>query len=135
MKLSILFLFLLAFVLGNCLQSLSPIDRPTLDSSVNSKTVTYPLNFNFRLILDLHATMGYHWEYSISDSNIVKIDSTSYAPKSGNPDQIGGITIETFYFCTLKTGLCKITLVERRGWEPEEIEPINSISFNVRVTD
>ena len=127
------FIFILSFVLLNCSQPSSPIDQ-TLDSSVDGKSVSYPLNSNFTLRLDLNADAGYLWECSITDTNIVKIDSTCYAPKSGNPDQIGGTTIETFYFCTMKTGQSKILLVERRPWDSDEIQPINSISFTVRVT-
>jgi len=128
------FIFILSFVLANCSQPSSPIDL-TLDSSVSGKTVSYPLNSNFTLKLDLNADAGYQWDYSITDTNIVKIDSTCNAPKSGNPDQIGGVTIETFYFSTMKTGLSKISLVEHHPWDTDEIQPINSISFTVRVTD
>ena len=124
----------LSFVLGNCSQPSSPIDQ-TLDSSVNGRTVSYPLNSNFTLTLDLNADAGYQWDYSITDTNIVKIDSTCYAPKSGNPDQIGGVTIETFYFGTMKTGQSKVSLVERHPWDSDEIQPNNSISFTVRVID
>jgi predicted secreted protein len=134
MKAYVSFIFILSFVLGNCSQPSSPIDQ-TLNSSANGKTVSYPLNYNFILKLDLQADAGYRWEYSISDTNIVKIDSTCYAPKSGNPDQIGGVTIETFYFCTMNTGFSYISLVERHPWDPEEIPPIHSISFIVKVTD
>jgi predicted secreted protein len=134
MKSYVSFIFILSSVLGNCSQPSSPIDQ-TLDSSVNGKTIYYTLNSNFTLTLDLNADAGYQWDYSITDTNIVKIDSTCFVPKSGNPDQIGGVTIETFYFCTMTTGQSKISFVERHSWDSDEMPPNNSISFTVSLTD
>jgi predicted secreted protein len=133
MKMYVYFIFIMSFILGNCSQPSSPVDYK-LDSSINGKTVSYFRNQKFTLQLDLHADGGYQWDYSISDTNVVRIDSTCFAPKSGNPNQIGGITIETFFFCTLQKGQSVINLIEQRIWEPPEVPPINSLSFTVIVT-
>jgi predicted secreted protein len=131
MKVYVSFIFILSFVLGNCSQPSSPIDQ-TLDSSINGKTVSYTSNYNFSLKLDVHTDGGYLWKYSISDTNIVRIDSTCYL---SNPNLIGGVNQETFFFCTIKKGKSNISLVERQPWVSEDAAPINSISFVVNVTD
>jgi predicted secreted protein len=60
------------------------------------------------------------------------LDSTNYRPKSGNWNQDGGITIETFYFTALEKGFCKVNLFEHRVWEVN-IPPINTFQLNVNV--
>jgi predicted secreted protein len=103
-----------------------------LDSSINGKNVVYSSNQRFSLELDLLADAGYQWDYTISDTNTVRIDSTSYRPKSGNWNLDGGMTVESFYFRTMKTGKCTINLIEHQGWLPD-VPPIHSVQFNVSV--
>ena len=82
--------------------------------------------------LDLNADGGYQWDISMTDTNAVRVDSINYRPKSGNYNQVGGITVETFYFCTRSGGQSTISLAERLNWEPG-IPAIDSLAFTVRV--
>lgn len=102
------------------------------DSSVNGKTVSASHNQQFILELDLAADAGYQWDLSISDSFVVKIDSTCKRPKSGKWNIDGGMTIETFYFKALKRGKCSVNIKEYQNWEPD-VEPINKVQFDVIV--
>ncbi len=117
--------------IAGCSQSPSPTE-PQWDSSIDGKSVSYPPNQRFSLQLDVNADGGYQWDVSLTDTNIVRIDSTNYRPKSGNYNQVGGITVETFYFCTQNAGQNTVTLVERLNWEPS-VPPIDSVSFTVNV--
>jgi predicted secreted protein len=123
-------LFLL--VLCGCDLGDSPKSEPQLDSSVNGKNVAYTPNRSFSLELDLNADAGNQWFLTISDTTVIQLDSTSYRPKSGNWNMEGGVAVETFYFRTLKTGQCSITLVQRQGWLPD-VPPIVSVRFTVTV--
>ena len=102
------------------------------DSSINGTSIRANKNQQFILELELNADAGYRWDYSISDASVVRIDSTNYRPKSGDWNQVGGVTIETFYFCGIKKGNCIVNLFEHRTWE-SNIAPINSVHFNVIV--
>ncbi len=123
-------LFLL--VLCGCDLGDSQKSEPQLDSSVNGTEVAYAPNQSFSLELDLHADAGYRWYYAMSDTTVIHLDSTSYRPKSGNWNIVGGMTVETFYFRAIKTGQCSIALDERQGWLPN-VPPINSVRFSVVV--
>jgi hypothetical protein len=105
-----------------------------LDSSIDRKNVTYPINHTFPLELDLHADGGYQWDNTISDTTIVHLDSTNYRPKQGGQIVDGGLTVETFYFRTRKVGKCTVRLIEHRGWLPN-VAPINTVEFTVSVYD
>jgi predicted secreted protein len=123
---------LFPLVLGGCDLGDSLKSPPLLDSSVNGTKVAYAPNQSFQLELDLNADAGYSWYYTISDTTVITLDSTSYRPKSGNWNGVGGMTVETFYFRTTKTGECSIALDERQGWLPN-VPPINSVRFSVVV--
>ena len=125
--------FVIIALLGlvGCSQSSSPTE-PTWNSSINSKSLNYPHGQKFSLQPDLSADGGYQWDITMTDTNVVHVDSTSYRPKSGNPNQVGGLTIETFYFCTSKVGRSDISLAERRSWE-QGIPAIDSVAFSVNV--
>ncbi len=103
-----------------------------LDASIDGKTVEVGQNQRFSLELDLNADGGYQWDYQISDTNVVRMESTSYRPKSGQWGMVGGLTVETFQFRTGRTGTSAIHLIEHRGWEPD-IPPINTVEFIVLV--
>jgi predicted secreted protein len=125
-------IFFTLISLAACSQPTSTSDLE-LNSSIHGKTASYPRNQAFTLQLDLWADAGYEWQCSINDTNIVRIDSTRYAPKSGNWNQVGGLTVETFFFSTLRVGQTVVTLLERRPWEPNA-PPIDSVAFTVLVT-
>jgi predicted secreted protein len=129
-KYYLLFLIIISLLFG-CSDSSIPTEAQ-LDSSINGKNITVNTNSKFAMELDLNADGGYIWDYSLSDASVIKVDSTSYKPKSGNWDQVGGLTVETFYFCSKKTGQCKVNLIEHRGWE-SDVSPINTVQFNVIV--
>ena len=129
-KYYLLFFVIISFLFGCSDNVISSEDQ--YDSAIDGQTITINTNQKFTLELDLHADGGYQWDYSISDTAIVRIDSASYRPKSGNWNQVGGVTIETFYFCGIKKGNCIVNLFEHRAWE-SNIAPINTVQFNVIV--
>jgi predicted secreted protein len=122
----------LLLVLCGCDLGDSQKSEPRLDSSVDGTQVAYAPNQSFSLELDLNADAGYSWYYTISDTTVIHLDSTSYRPKSGNWNQVGGMTVETFYFQATKTGECSVALDERQGWLPS-VPPIHSVRFSVIV--
>ena len=126
----LLFLIIISFLFG-CSDNVISTENQ-FDSSINGKNVSINKNHQFILELDLNADAGYQWDYSMTDTLVIRIDSTNYRPKSGNWNQVGGVTIETFYFCGIKKGNCLINLFEHRVWE-SNIEPINTIQFNVII--
>jgi len=117
-KYYLLFFVIISFLSGCSDNVLSSEDQ--FDSSINGKSIRINKNHQFILELDLNADAGYCWDYSIGDT------------KSGNWNQCGGVTIETFYFCGIKKGNCEVNLFEHRVWE-SNIKPINTIQFNVIV--
>jgi predicted secreted protein len=110
---------------------LPPVGTP-LTSSVNGTELTCLHNQRFSLELDLSADAGYHWDHSISDPSVLILDSTAYRPRSGNWNQVGGITVETFYFRAAGPGMCTVELSQRRRWEPN-VPPIQTVRFFVFV--
>ena len=86
----------------------------------------------FSFDLNLNADAGYQWNYSINDTNVAKIINTNYRPYSGNWNQVGGLTIETFYCCTYRPGICVFTLREQRPWLPN-VPAIDSLCVLVVV--
>lgn len=129
-KYYLLFLVAISFLSGCADNVLS--SEVQFDSSINGKSISINKNHQFILELDLNADAGYCWDYTINDMTVLRIDSTSYRSKSGNSNQDGGVTIETFYFCGIERGNCKVNLFEHRVWE-SNVEPINNIQFNVIV--
>ena len=129
-KYYLLFLIIISFLFG-CSDNVISTENQ-FDSSINGKNVSINKNHQFILELDLNADAGYQWDYSMTDTSVIRIDSTNYRPKSGNWNQVSGVTIETFYFCGIKKGNCIVNLFEHRVWE-SNIEPINNIQFNVIV--
>ena len=138
MKVNNLFVIIIFFLFAGCAKSTSSNEpkhdliEPKYDSTINGRFLTCSSNQRFSLELDLNADSGYQWDYSISDTNIVRIDSTSYRPKSGNWNQVGGVTIETFYFHTMRYGKSDIEMIEHQAWMPN-VPPIDTIRFIVSV--
>lgn len=108
------------------------ITESELDSSVNGKNISLETNHNYNLKLDVHADGGYQWSYTLSNSEVLQIDSTSFKPKNPDPNIVGGLTEETFHFTSKKPGNCSISLIEHRIWE-KDTPPITSIKFVVYV--
>jgi predicted secreted protein len=124
---SLFLLVLYGCDLGDSLKS-----EAELDSSVNGTTIAYAPSQSFLLELDLNADAGYSWFCAISDTTVIRLESTSYRPKNGDWNICGGLTVETFHFRTLTDGLCSITLVQRQGWLPD-VPPIAAVQFTVLV--
>ncbi|OGU51761.1 MAG: hypothetical protein A2080_13525 [Ignavibacteria bacterium GWC2_36_12] len=131
MKTYYLLLLIIIPFLSGCSDNVLSTENQ-FDSSINGKSISINKNHQFILELDLNADAGYRWDYSMTDTSVIRIDSTNYRPKSGNWNQVGGVTIETFYFCGIKKGNCTVNLFEHRVWE-SSISPINTIQFNVIV--
>jgi predicted secreted protein len=129
-KYYLLFLVIISFLSG-CLDNIVSTENQ-FDSSINGKIIRINKYHQFTLELDLNADAGYQWDYSMTDTSVVRIDSTNYRPKSGNWNQIGGVSIETFYFCGIKKGNCRVKLFEHQAWE-SNIAPINTIQFNIII--
>jgi predicted secreted protein len=129
-KYYLLFLVILAFSSGCSDDVLLPEDQ--FDSSIDGKSIRINENHQFILELDLNADAGYSWDYSISDTTVLRIDSTTYRPKSNDRNLCGGITIETFYFCSINKGDCNVNLYEHQHWV-SDVKPINYIQFKVIV--
>jgi len=121
---------IVCFLYG-CSESSLPI-QTKLDSSVKGKSIQVLRNQQLLLDLDVHSDGGYQWECQISDTNIIKKDSTHVASKNSDKNVVGGLAVETFYFSSNKQGECIINLIEHRGWE-QNIPPINTVQFHVVV--
>lgn len=127
--------YLLYFIAMSALIGCSDSALPTevqFDSSINGKIITIIPDYIYSLELDLSADAGCRWDYSISDTTVLGIDSTSYRPKSGNWNQCGGMTIETFYFRGKRSGKCFVMLIEHQPWM-KDAPPNNIVQFSVIV--
>jgi predicted secreted protein len=131
MKKYYFFFFIVMSVLSGCSDSSLPTEVQ-YDSSINGKIITIIPGYVYALELDLNADAGYQWDYSISNAAVIEMDSTSYRPKSGNRNQCGGLTVETFYFRGKRSGLCFVRLIEHQVWE-KDVPPINTIQFSINV--
>jgi predicted secreted protein len=120
-------LFLALFILSGCSKS----SQPKFGANINGNRVTCSSSQKFSLDLDVHSNGGYQWFADISDTSVVKLDSTGYASKRGQ-QLVSGLAIATLYFRPIRSGQSTITLNERRGWE-KDISPINTIKFGVLV--
>jgi len=114
----------------------SPHDQPlqelTLDSTVNGRQVSSLPHQRITLDLAVLADAGYQWVLSLTDTNVVRIDSASFRPVGGNWNQVGGLTIETIVFEAIRSGECLVSLDQRRVWEPG-VPPIQSVRFTLVV--
>jgi predicted secreted protein len=121
-----------------CSKSSTPTNPPVnqnesvIDSTVNGSTVKYSVGERFRLDLIVHVDAGFQWDYTMSDTNAVCVDSTTYRPF--NPDSIrpGAAAIQAFHFRAFHTGTCSVRLIEHQPWEPN-VAPIDTVSFAVKV--
>ncbi len=100
-------------------------------SDIDGKNVICTPNQVFTLTMDVHFDGGYQWFHTISDTDVVQLDSTNYQSKSSQQVD-GGVSVETFYFRAKSNGQCVISLEERRGWE-QNVSPINTVQFGVLV--
>jgi hypothetical protein len=130
MRQSTFVLFLLTFILLGCSESLLPTETK-LGNDISGQSAVYSSNQRFTLELDVHFDGGYQWLYSIGDTNIVKLDSTSFRSKS-DQQVAGGLAVETFFFRTINNGKSIVNLKECRVWE-QDVPPINTLSFGVFV--
>ncbi len=131
MKKILPFLFSIIPFLMGC----SDLALPTeiqLNSSVDGKNVIVFSNQAFTLELDAHFDGGYQWDYEISDTNVVGIDSVSYRAKEAGEMKCGGLVIETFYLRGKHRGQSAINLIEHQSWE-KDVPPINTVHFYVIV--
>jgi predicted secreted protein len=125
-------LIVIIFLLFGCAESSMPTITQ-LDSSVNGKSIQLLRNQRLLLDLEIHSDGGYQWDCQLSDSKVIKKDSTNIISKNRNVNMVGGISVETFYFSSnIVTGECEITLIEHRIWE-KDIPPINKVQFKVIV--
>ena len=105
----------------------------SLNTTVNGKNIIIQKGEKFLLILDAHSDGGYQWDCQISDSKIIKKDSTQIISNNKNVNMVGGISTETLYFSGNNvTGESEITLIEHRSWE-KNIPPVNKVQFQVLV--
>lgn len=125
------FIFIFSALIYGCIQTSGP-DGYKYDSWVNGRTLVYPANTKFTLQLEVDADAGRQWDYTISDSNVLRIDSTSYRPASGNWNLVGGETIETFYFSTLRPGSAAVLMIQHQPWAPTT-PPVDTLTFTVMV--
>ena len=130
MKDRLLALFLIAPLFWGCSESTQPTEK----QSGKEITAVYHQNQNFSFDLDLNADGGYQWDYIVSDTNVLRIDSTSYRPKSGRWDQVGGLTVETFHCCTKHLGTSMLKLKEHQAWL-KDVSPIDSLLYVVIVNE
>ena len=138
MQASVCILSLLSLMLVACSNSTPPSgpapdsEEVMIDSTANGTTISYPVDERFCLELLLSADAGFQWDYTLSDTSVVCIDSTCCRPASGDWNQVGGYTIESFHFRTIHSGLCSVHLIEHQAWIPE-VPPIHTCSFTVAV--
>ena len=125
MKSDFILLVAAAFSLG-CSRGSQP------SHSIKTIKAMYRTNEPFSFELSLNADAGYQWYYTVSDTTVVAIDSVSYKPYSGTPNQVGGLIIETFHCRTLQIGTCTLNLEEIRPWL-RNVPPIDSLRYMVSV--
>lgn len=143
MKLLTIFVFLASVLLLGCKEVTTSIEESdislilnnqNLDSGVNGKTIALSRNSNFTLQVSSSSTNS-EWYYSISDTNIIKLDGRPiYKPKHHGQDfgnKNNDMQIDMFLnFKVSKAGKCNVIIQEKQqSLKNEQI--INSINFNV----
>jgi predicted secreted protein len=131
MKTRIIFILLIISTFFGCSESTSPTET-CFDSSVNGKYISVTSGNKFIVELDVYADAGYRWDYTISNTKIMEVDSMRFRPKNPDVNVCGGVTIQTIYFKAIQPGRSKVYLYEHQPWE-EDTPPINTVTFNVRV--
>jgi len=131
MKTKIILLFFVVYLFFNCSNSTAP-NEIFLDSSVDGKYISVTSGNKFIVELEVYADAGYRWDYTISNTKIVEVDSVRFKPKYSEEIIPGGTTIQTIYFNAIRPGRSKIYLYEHQPWE-KDTPPIKTITFNVRV--
>lgn len=125
---------LLTVALSSCSHSTEPVpDNILLDASVNGKSLSYPSNQPFSVVLDVYADAGFQWDYTITNPAVVVSDrAPEYRQK--NPGSIvpGGATVVTLYFRTTGKGECSVVLVQHQGWM-KDVPPIATVQFSLTV--
>lgn len=123
-------LFVIISFLSGCSDSVTSVEQ--YDSSINGKSISIHKNNLFTLELDANTDGGYQWDYTMTDSSVLRLDSTSLRPKDGNWNKCGGLYVRTFYFLGTKEGSCTVNLFEHQAWM-KDVEPINTVQFSVII--
>ena len=97
---------------------------------VRSESLTCTLGQAFPVTVDLNADGGYRWDCTITQPQVVTLDSSSIRPP--DPHQIGGDALQTFYFRAVGAGSCRILMIQHRVWEPA-VPPIEAIEYDITV--
>jgi len=101
-----------------------------VDVQVRGESLTCTLGQRFPVSLDVEADGGYRWDCTITQPQVVSLDSSSIRPKS--PGVVGGTSVETFYFHAVGAGSCRLLLVKHRAWE-SAVLPIEAIEYDIVV--
>jgi predicted secreted protein len=120
--------FLLLLVvpsLISCSESSSP-------TGAEAKSISIKASQQYILKLETALDAGYHWKYTISDTGVVKLDSTNSVSENTDSQSVGGGALETFYFSGKRTGECVVILSECRAWE-KNTAPLSSVELFMYV--
>lgn len=120
--------FLLLLVvpsLISCSESSSPTGAET-------KSIMIRASQQYILKLETAIDAGYQWKYTISDTGVVKLDSTNSVSENTDTQSVGGGASETFYFSGKRAGMCVVILSECRAWE-KNTAPLSSVELFMNV--
>jgi len=128
-------LIALSILLAGCtdrgFQLVPPFPEQTgYDLNVQGRSLSCVLGETFTVALDVNADGGYRWDCTITQPEVVRLDSSSTRPK--NPGVVGGLSVQTYSFHSVGAGSCRILLIQHRVWEPA-VPPIQAIEYDIFV--
>jgi hypothetical protein len=130
-KTNICFLIVIIPILTGC-SKLMP-SEPTLDSAIDGRTIVYSSNQHFTLDLEEdygELDSGDQWQCFISDTNVVRIDSTRFVYKKYT--EYSGYEIETFCFHAIQRGRSAVIMTLGQSWYPD-YPPLKTVKFFIIV--
>jgi hypothetical protein len=136
MQILVRFAAVLALLVVGCGDLGEPLERGSsiLDETVNGRSLWYPSGGTFDVVLEENVDAGLEWEYELSDSTVIRVDSVTYkyTPLPPPPIPVGGSAIKTIHFSTARRGQCGVYLFEHQPWM-KNVPPHRVVRFLIVV--
>jgi predicted secreted protein len=127
---------MLALLIAGCSELGEPLERgsSTLDETINGRSLWYPPGGTFAIVLEEEADAGFVWEYALSDSTVIRVDSVTYKKYTPLPPPVpvGGSATKTIHFSATRRGQCEVYLYEHQPWM-KNVPPWRVVRFSVFV--
>jgi predicted secreted protein len=135
MQILVRFAAMLALLIVGCADLGEPLEPGSsiFDDTINGRSLWYPSGGTFDVVLEENFDAGYMWEYELSDSTVIRVDSmtSKYTPLPP-PRPVGGSAIVTMHFSATRRGQCGVYLFEHQPWM-KNVPPHRVVRFLIVV--